>query len=153
MQVGEITPGAPPKEALYEEAKEYDAYKDIRAIVKEAKEELIVIDPYVDSSLLGLFENAASSVSICVLTWNMKGDFQLAAEKFKSQRGAVEIRVRQGEFHDRFIIADSKCFHLGASIKNAGKRVFMISRIEDALNIQALRQVFNKSWNDATVVV
>lgn len=128
--------------------------KDIRGIISEASTELMIVDPYVDSTIFELLKNAQPTVQIQVLTRHMEGDFQLAGKKFKEQReksggSALTVRTEGGDFHDRFIVADGRVFHLGASIEDAGKKVFAMSEIEASRNKEVLIENISKSWHTA----
>lgn len=86
-----------------------------------------------------------------LLTSKYPADFALEAAKWRKQwtQNILEIRIIK-EFHDRFIVLDRvSCWHLGASIKDAGNKVFMISRVEDIDNRDALLQQIDKSWQNA----
>jgi hypothetical protein len=145
------------KEAVYSSGTPYDAYKDIKEIISLATKKLIVVDPYVDSTVVTLLENVQPGVEIQVLTRNMQGDFKLAIQKFTQQRrkaaqGNVEVRQDKGGFHDRFIVADANFFHLGASIKDAGTKVCAINEIEDSHNKDVLGENIRKAWDVAVRV-
>jgi hypothetical protein len=133
---------------------QHTAYQQIRDIVAAAQQELVIVDNYVDSSLLQLLINVAPSVSVKVLTFNMKGDFAHEVSKFRQQYGTViEVKQKRGEFHDRFVVVDSsKAYHLGASIKDFGARAAMINLIEDPDNVAALLATQLNSWNSAQSV-
>lgn len=146
------------REVVYSSGTPYDAYKDIKEIISLATKKLIIVDPYVDGSVITLFENAKPSVAIQVLAQKMQGDFQLAAQRFKQQRemagqGSLEIRRDKKSFHDRFIVSDDKFFHLGASIKDAGIKVFAINEIEDSRNKNVLGENIRKAWDAAEKVL
>lgn len=155
----EITPTSEAlRELVYPSGTPYDAYKDIKEIISLATKKLIVVDAYVDSSVVTLLEKVQPGVEIQVLTRKMQGDFQLAAQKFKEQRemagqGSLEVRKDKGAFHDRFIVADGNVFHLGASIKDAGEKVCAISEIEDSSNKRLLTGSISKSWDAAEKVL
>lgn len=140
------------REVVYPSDTPYSAYKDIRDIIILATKKLIVVDPYVDGTVITLLENVQPSVEIQVLTREMKGDFQLASQKFKEQRekagqGILEVRKDSGAFHDRFIVADDNFFHIGASIKDAGTKVSAINEIDDSRNKSVLMEIISKSWD------
>lgn len=146
------------REIVYPGDTPYSAYKDIRDIIILATKKLIVVDPYVDGTVITLLENVQPSVEIQVLTRNMQGDFQLAAQKFKEQRekagqGIFEVRKDKGAFHDRFVIADGNFFHLGTSIKDAGKKVCAINELEDPRTKSMLMEIICKSWDTAERVL
>ena len=79
----------------------------------------------------------------------------MEATKFRAQYPGIKLEVRRTrEFHDRFLVLDeSKCYHLGASIKNAGNPVFMITVLEDADNVRALMAQQAQSWNGGLIVI
>jgi hypothetical protein len=146
------------REAVYSSGTPYDAYKDIKEVISLATKKLIIVDPYVDSTVVTLLENVQPSVEIQVLTRHMQGDFELAVQKFtqqrnKAARGSVEVRQDKGDFHDRFIVADDNFFHLGASIKDAGTKVFAINEIEDSHNRSLLGENIREAWGAAAKVL
>jgi len=146
------------REVVYPSGTPYDAYKQIKEIIALATKKLIIVDPYVDNSNVTLLENAQPGVEIQVLTRKMQGDFQLVAQKFKKQRemagqGSVEVCKDRGAFHDRFIVADDNFFHMGASIKDAGAKVFAINEIEDSRNKRMLMESIYKAWDAAEKVL
>ena len=146
-----------PKESVFESGKPYDAYRAIMDIIKAATNTLIIVDPYVDSTLFIRFEKVQPAVQIKILTQHMISDFQLVAVTFKEQRekaqqGALEIR-RSNKFHDRFIVADYKVFNIGASIKDAGNKMFAINEIEGADIRDKIREIITRYWDEAEVVL
>jgi hypothetical protein len=146
------------KEAVYPSDTPYDAYKDIKEIIILATKKLTIVDMWVDSSVVSLLENVHHGVEVQVLTHHMQGDFKLAVQKFKEQReiarqGSLEVRQDKGDFHDRFIVADDNFFHLGASIKDAGTKVFAINKIEDPRNKSVLMENILKAWDAAEKVL
>jgi hypothetical protein len=143
------------REIFFHQNRQHDAYVRIREILHETKKALHIIDPYTDGSLFKLLATVKSPLNIRILTAKTGGaDFALEAKKFRAQypQLALEIRLTR-EFHDRFIILDSiKCYHLGASIKDAGSKVCMIGLVEDVDNARALLVQQVKSWNTASVL-
>ena len=84
---------------------------------------------------------------------NMKGDFVLEAKKFANQHGNV-VEIRQtSNYHDRFILVDGKqCWHLGASIKDAGSKAFAMSEILSSNIRSTIQTDVEATWNAGTVV-
>src|SRR5207245_2767252 len=109
-------------EIFFPPGSQHTAYQEIRQIVAAAKTDLVIVDNYVDGTLFQLLTNASLGVSVRVLTFNMKPDFAHEARKFRQQyQTPLEVRQKRGDFHDRFLIADSsRAHHLGASIKDLG---------------------------------
>ena len=84
-----------------------------------------------------------------------QGDFYLAAKKFTQQYPNLPITIRlSADFHDRFSILDGqRCFHIGASIKDAGKKAFLISEAEDPNNRTALMTQATQTWTAANAYI
>ena len=128
------------KELFFPPGKPHDAFVEIRKIIERATASVTVIDPYLNETIFQIFSNVSETVkSFKLLTSNLPPDFQLEAKKFVGQYHA-DLKVwKSQDFHDRFLVIDDReCWHLGASIKDAGGRAFMISRIEDEKNRAAL---------------
>ncbi|MGP8071244.1 MAG: hypothetical protein ACLP5V_15320 [Candidatus Bathyarchaeia archaeon] len=109
---------------------QHDAYVELRKIVQLAQSDMLIVDSYVDETLWELLTNMQPSAKLRVLTQQMKKDFRLEARKFSAQHGnAIEIRTTS-KYHDRFIVEDSqRCWHIGASIKDAGNKAFAFSEL------------------------
>lgn len=130
---------------------EYDAYIAIRELLASAASKIVVVDTYVGSSLLITLRALASSnltINVLTVAKNLKSDFHLELANFRKQVAGVSIEVRtSGNFHDRFIVIDdARFYHVGASIKDAGIRAFMISRIEDRPNVESARHFIAQAW-------
>ena len=107
----------------------YDAYSLIIDLIKSAKEKIIIIDNYIDKSILDMLVYKKENVSIELVTsshYLTKTDIS----KFNKQYPNLNIKY-SNIFHDRFIIIDDKLYHLGASLKDLGKKCFGINKIED----------------------
>ena len=146
-----------PREAVFSDGKQYDAYEAIKDIITTAIKKLIIVDTWVDSTLFPLLGNAQPKVQIQILTQNMIGDFMLAGQKFKEQRekaqqGTLTVR-KSSKFHDRFIVVDDKVFHLGASIKDAGDKMFAMSEIESPEIKNKLSETISSYWDKAQIVL
>jgi hypothetical protein len=129
----------------------YTAYQSIKAIMKQAKQALLIVDPHVDDSLIDLVATLDSSVEIRLMVTHLHGDFKNAYAKLQSQRGKIEAR-QSSHFHDRFIVADGvACYQLGASIKDAGAKATVIDRKSDSTRDRVLDEA-RAVWNSATPV-
>ena len=125
---------------------DHDAYVQIRNIVKSARQDLMIIDPYAGDLLWSLLRNVAHGVKLRILAMRAKGDFLVEAKKFAKQHGYdIEVRFTT-DYHDRFIVTDGNaCWHLGASVQHAGSKAFMISRmLEDVCRTVAR---IEHDWN------
>lgn len=143
-------------EMFFPQGTQHDAYVKIKSILQQSIKSLVVIDPYIENSIFQMLKSFPDSKNICVklLTYNLPSDFNHETKTFLKQYCNFQIEVRKTkEFHDRFVIIDSKkCYHIGASIKDAGNKAFMISQIEDNHNVVTLINQQKKSWNSATKI-
>lgn len=142
-----------PTQVFLAAGSQHDAYTEIRKNLSQAIGEILIVDPWVDHTLWILLTNLAKNVKIRVFTEHMKGDFILEGKKFAAQHGlAVEVR-RTTNYHDRFIVIDgNRCFHLGASIKDAGNKASMISEITRPQVIIATIADIEFEWTKASQV-
>ncbi len=140
------------RELFFPEQSQHDAYVEIRGILKQAKESVLIVDPYVDGSTLTLLTTCASAqMKLQILTAKLPKDFGLEKRGWESQhKTTIEVRTTR-EFHDRFIVIDgNQCWHIGCSIKDAGNKAFMLSRVEDETNRTNLVDSIMRAWNAGT---
>jgi hypothetical protein len=126
MESGEIKP----KQGIYYENQTYDAYNFVSNIVKSAKKSILIIDNYVDDSVLTILSKRKSGVKASIYTKNISAQLKLDVKKFNEQYGPVEV-LEFDNSHDRFIVIDEKIiYHFGASLKDLGKKWFGFSKME-----------------------
>lgn len=132
---------------------QHDAYVELRKIVQIAKHDMLIVDPYVDETLWALLTNLDPTVKIRILTQQMKKDFRLEARKFSAQHGnAIEIRTTSN-YHDRFILEDNKrCWHIGASIKDAGNKACAFSELLGPPLVRFVVTDLENQWSAAASV-
>jgi len=132
----------PPKERLFYDGQIYDAYILIIDILKQAKKEIVIIDNYLDRKILNILSEKEKDVDVIIITSNIKLN-NLDMEKFISQYGEVKVS-HSNKFHDRLIIIDgSELYHIGASLKDLGKKCFGITKIEDKDYLKRLNEKIN----------
>ena len=118
----------PPVEGIFDDGQIFDAYVFVSDLVKSAKQRIILIDNYVDESVLLLLSKRAPGVSAEIRTGRMPEQLRLDIQKHNSQYTPVTI-VRTQNIHDRFLIVDDVVYHIGASLKDLGKKLFAFSRM------------------------
>jgi hypothetical protein len=142
-------------QAFFAKGAEHDAYVHIRSILQTAKQDVFIIDPYMDSSIFQVLGALSPGhLRVKLLTSKAPADFALEAQKFVKQhsRFAVEPR-RTKDFHDRFIILDQAvCYLLGASIKDAGNKGFTVVQLSELSIIKSVIDHANKAWSSANPV-
>jgi len=148
-----IPPNTEIRERFFPPNTPHDAYVEIRKILLKASNMLTIIDPYVGKDLLSLLRGVVDETNITqirILTYNLPSDFLTEMKKFRKQYEGVTINVRKTKlFHDRFIILDDeRCFHLGASIKDAGNKAFLMSELEDSSNLSVFLESLKNTWDN-----
>lgn len=116
----------------------YDAFSKLVELVGKAESSIILIDGYVNTDTLNILAKKRKGVSVRIYTKGGKGLSEGDIEKFNAQYPTLEV-FRSNAFHDRFLILDdATTYHIGASLKDAGRRCFAISPIEDRATVQSL---------------
>ena len=118
----------PPVEGIFYDGQIFDAYVFVSDLVKSAKRRIILIDNYVDESVLLLLLKRAPGVSAEIRTGRMPEQLRLDIQKHNSQYPPVAI-VQTQNIHDRFLIVDDVVYHIGASLKDLGKKLFAFSKM------------------------
>ena len=118
----------PPVEGIFYDGQIFDAYVFVSDLVKSAKQRIILIDNYVDESVLLLLSKRAPGVSAEIRTGRMSELLRLDIQKHNSQYPPVTI-VQTQNIHDRFLIVDDVVYHIGASLKDLGKKLFAFSKM------------------------
>lgn len=119
------------KQKIFFEGQIYDSYSLIIDIIKSAKKKLLIIDNYVDDSVLKMLVKKNKGVEAIILTSEKSNISKLDIQKFNKEYPILKV-AKSNKFHDRFIVVDNKeLYHCGASIKDLGKKCFGINKIED----------------------
>ena len=120
----------PPVEGIFFDGQIFDAYKFATDLIKSAKCSLILIDNYVDESVLLMLSKRNSGVSATIYTHKINAQLQLDLNKHNDQYPPIEARTYKSS-HDRFLIIDNtEVYHIGASLKDLGKKMFAFSKLE-----------------------
>ena len=143
QEIKEKTFIEPIKEKLFFEGQFFDAYEFVISLISQAKEKILVIDPYFDTKGLMMLSKAKSGVDIIVCISSNSKLSKNDIDVFQKQYQVIKI-VKNNCFHDRFIILDDKtCYSLGASLNGMGHKTFCVTKLEDLFVIKAiLEKVF-----------
>jgi hypothetical protein len=126
----QIKTNLPPYSGIFFEGQIFDAYIFANQLIKSAKKSIVLIDNYIDENVLLLLSKRDSSVIAVVYTSNFSKQLQLDLKKHNEQYPAIAIK-QFSKSHDRFLIIDnSSIYHIGASLKDLGKKWFAFSKIE-----------------------
>jgi len=107
----------------------FDAYVFVNDLLKSGKEKIVLIDNYIDDTILTLFSKYPD-IKFKIITQKVSKQLKLDIEKYNSQYKNLTIKT-SNKFHDRFVLIDNKeAYHIGASLKDLGKKVFGFSKID-----------------------
>ncbi len=122
----------PPVEGIFFNGQIFDAYKFVCGLVKSAKKRIVLIDNYVDESVLTLFDKRDNGVNATIYTdADRSRQIRLDIQRHNRQYAPIEIKY-VSDIHDRFLVIDDTLYHIGASIKDLGKKLFAFSKMEIA---------------------
>ena len=121
----------PPVEGIFYNGQIFDAYKFATDLIKSAKHSLVLIDNYVDETTLLMLSKRSKGVSATIYTAKISKQLQLDLDKHNDQYPPIQVRTYK-ESHDRFLLIDeTEVFHIGASIKDLGKKMFAFSKMNE----------------------
>jgi len=119
-----------PKQGIFFDGQIFDAHKFISDLIRKAKKSIILIDNYIDDTVLELFTKRKKNVSVTIYTSNLTKALILDLKKFNAQYPKIEVKEFK-QSHDRFMIIDDEdVYHFGASLKDLGKKWFAFSKFE-----------------------
>ena len=125
-----------PKQGVFFDGQVFDAYSFVSKLIRNARTSIILIDNYVDDSVLTLLTKKQEQVEVLILSKNISKQLSLDVQKANMQYPKIQVKAFQ-KAHDRFLIIDQKeVYHIGASLKDLGKKWFAFSKIEaDSLTV------------------
>ncbi len=119
-----------PSKGIFFDGQVFDAYKFVADVVRSARKSIILIDNYVDDTVLTLFSKRRKGVDVVIYSKNVSKKLKLDVEKYNSQYEKVIVKEFSAS-HDRFMIIDGGCvYHIGASLKDLGKKWFAFSKFD-----------------------
>jgi hypothetical protein len=118
----------PPVEGIFYEGQIFDAYTFVADLIKSAKKSIVLIDNYIDESVLTILAKRKSKVDAIIYTPKISSQLQLDLKKHNAQYPPVTVKAFR-KSHDRFLIIDDTVYHIGASLKDLGKKWFAFSRM------------------------
>ena len=118
----------PPVEGIFFNGQIFDAYKFASDLIKSARQSLVLIDNYVDESVLLMLSKRQPGVTATIYTQRITPQFRLDLDRHKDQYPPVDVRTCKLS-HDRFLIVDDAVYHIGASLKDLGKKWFAFSKL------------------------
>jgi hypothetical protein len=121
---------AKPKQGIFYDGQVYDAYIFVSDLIKSADESIVLIDNYIDDTVLTLLSKREPKVKATIYTKNITKQLELDLQKHNAQYPKIELKKFDSS-HDRFLIIDAKeVYHIGASLKDLGKKWFGFSKFD-----------------------
>jgi len=118
-----------PKQGIFYDGQIFDAWQFVSNLIKSSKQSIVLIDNYIDESILTLLSKRQKEVTAIIYTTKITKQLMLDIEKHNTQYPKIEIKVFK-KSHDRFLIIDNNTvYHIGASLKDLGKKWFAFSKI------------------------
>jgi hypothetical protein len=138
----------PPVEDVFYDGQIFDAYKFVSDLIKTAKKSIVLIDNYLDESVLVILTKRNSGVDATIYTAKISTQLQLDLTKHNAQYPSITI-IEKANIHDRFLLIDNDIYHIGASLKDLGKKLFAFTkmgmRAEELMeNIKQEKTTINK---------
>lgn len=122
--------GIKPEKGIFFDGQIFDAYKFVSDLIRSACKSIVLVDNYVDDSVLTLFSKRNKNVQVTIFTREISKQLSLDLVKYDSQYSPIEIKEFKNS-HDRFLIIDNKAvYHFGASLKDLGKKWFAFSKFD-----------------------
>ena len=119
----------PPVEGVFYDGQIFDAYVFASNLIKTAKKRIVLVDNYLDESVLVTLSKREPNVTAQIITKTISNQFRLDLNRHNSQYPAINV-VERNNIHDRFLIIDETVYHIGASLKDLGKKLFAFSKME-----------------------
>lgn len=120
----------PPVEGIFFDGQIFDAYRFVSDLIRKAKQSVVLIDNYVDDTVLSLLDKRQKGVSATIYTKSVSEQLQLDIKRHNEQYTPIEVQ-QFNKAHDRFLLIDDEVYHIGASIKDLGKKWFAFTLMHD----------------------
>lgn len=136
----------PPVEGVFYNGQIFDAYVFATDLIKTAKKDIILIDNYIDESVLLMLSKRNAKVHATIITQSNSKTTLLDIEKYNAQFTPIEIK-NSDFIHDRFLIIDKEVYHIGASLKDLGKKLFAFSKMNISAEMILQMTVLDEAEN------
>ena len=118
-----------PTQGIFFDGQIFDAYTFVSDLIRSAKKSIVLFDNYVDDTVLTMLDKRQEKVSATIYTRKIKQQFSLDLEKHNAQYQTIEVTLYD-KGHDRFLFIDNTVYHIGASLKDLGRKWFAFSKME-----------------------
>lgn len=130
----------PPIQGIFYDGQVFDAYRFVSDLIRKAKRSIVLIDNYVDDTVLTLLDKRENGVTATIYTQRISSQFQLDVDRHNAQYPLIEIKLFN-KAHDRFLLVDDEVYHIGASIKDLGKKWFGFTLMRDITATELINKI------------
>lgn len=130
----------PPQQGIFFDGQVFDAYQFVSDLMRKAKNAIALIDNYVDDTVLTLLDKRKNEVLATIYTQHISQQLQLDIERHNAQYPAIEVKPFN-KAHDRFLLIDDEVYHIGASIKDLGKKWFAFTLMRDISPTELIERI------------
>ena len=130
----------PPIQGIFYDGQVFDAYRFVSDLMRKAKRSIVLIDNYVDDTVLTLLDKRENGVTATIYTQRISNQFQLDVDRHNAQYPLIEIK-QFNKAHDRFLLIDDEVYHIGASIKDLGKKWFGFTLMRDITATELINKI------------
>ena len=130
----------PPVQGIFYDGQVFDAYRFVSDLMRKAKRSIVLIDNYVDDTVLTLLDKRENGVTATIYTQRISSQFQLDVDRHNAQYPFIEIK-QFNKAHDRFLLIDDEVYHIGASIKDLGKKWFGFTLMRDITATELINKI------------
>ena len=130
----------PPRQGIFYDGQVFDAYQFVSDLIRKAKKVIVLIDNYVDDTVLTLLDKRNRGVSATIYTQRISQQFQLDINRHNTQYPAIDVK-NFNKAHDRFLLIDDEVYHIGASIKDLGKKWFAFTLMLDITAAELIKKI------------
>lgn len=130
----------PPMQGIFYDGQVFDAHCFISDLIRKAKHSIVLIDNYVDDTVLALLDKRRNGVTATIYTHHVSNHFQLDIDLHNTQYPLIEIK-QFNKAHDRFLLIDDEVYHIGASIKDLGKKWFGFTFMRDITATELIKKI------------
>ena len=130
----------PPVQGIFFDGQIFDAYRFASDLIRKAKKSIILIDNYIDDTVLTLLDKRVSGVAATIYTQHINSHLQLDINRHNAQYASITVHSFN-RAHDRFLLIDEEVYHIGASLKDLGKKWFAFTKMNDLTATELINRI------------
>ena len=130
----------PPVEGIFYDGQIFDAYRFVNDLIRKAQRSIVLIDNYVDDTVLAMLDKRAAGVTATIYTQHVSQQLQLDIDRHNAQYDPIVVE-HFNRAHDRFVLIDEEVYHIGASLKDLGKKWFAFTLMHDITAAELISRI------------